>query len=229
MSLRARIAITISVLEMALIAAVLYITLTHSMQGVEEQINSSQQVTVDLLGDLSKAALITEEFDELQTFIDGTERDPNIRTVMIGDVEGRVIAATDGEMLGQILPSLENEGYRYWRIIDIKGTSSRLGSLAIQFSQAPLRQAFQRTLNVGLAIAVIGTIVIALAGWLMGHVLTRRLWSLAVAADKVACGESDIRVYLPGCDEVARVGRAFNSMVDRLGENLNALQASATG
>ncbi|MGI9510488.1 MAG: putative bifunctional diguanylate cyclase/phosphodiesterase, partial [Geminicoccaceae bacterium] len=226
MSLRARIAVTISVLEIALIAAVLYITLTHSMEGVEEQISSSQKVTMDLLGDLSKAALITEEFDELQAFIDGTERDPNIRTVMIGDVEGRVIAATDGDSLGQVLPALEDKGDRYWRDIEISGAHASLGRLAIEFSQAPLRQAYQRTLNIGLMIALVGTVVIALAGWFMGHVLTRRLWSLAVAADKVACGESDVRVFLPGCDEVARVGRAFNSMVDRLGENLSALQAS---
>ncbi|MGI9500021.1 MAG: putative bifunctional diguanylate cyclase/phosphodiesterase, partial [Geminicoccaceae bacterium] len=226
MSLRSRIAVTISVLEIALIAAVLYITLTHSMEGVEDQISSSQQVTMDLLGDLSKAALITEEFDELQAFIHGTERDPNIRTVTISDVEGRVIAATDSVMLGQAMPALEDEGDRYWRDIDIRGAHTDLGSLAIEFSQAPLRQAYKRTLKIGLMIAVVGTIVIALAGWLMGHVLTRRLWSLAVAADKVACGESDVRVFLPGCDEVARVGRAFNSMVDRLGENLSALQAS---
>ena len=226
MSLRARIAVTISLLELVLIAAVLYITLTHSMEGVEEQIESSQQVTMDLLGDLSKAALITEEFGELQAFIDGTERDPNIRTVMIGDVEDRVIAATDSAKLGAIMPVLEDKGDRYWRTVDIKGAYTTLGRLAIEFSQAPLRQAYQRTLNIGLLIAVVGTIVIALAGWLMGHVLTRRLWSLAIAADKVACGESDVRVFLPGCDEVARVGRAFNSMVDRLGENLSALQAS---
>jgi diguanylate cyclase (GGDEF)-like protein len=226
MSLRSRIAVTISVLEMALIAAVLTITLNHSMEGVEGQISSSQKVTIDLLGDLSKAALITEEFDELQTFINGTERDPNIRTVMIGDVDDRVIAATNDAMLGAVMPLLEDRGDRYWRRIDIRGTHTHLGSLAIEFSQAPLRQAYQRTLKIGVMIAIVGTVVIALAGWLMGHVLTRRLWSLAVAADKVACGESDIRVYLPGCDEVARVGRAFNSMIDRLGENMSALQAS---
>jgi diguanylate cyclase (GGDEF)-like protein len=226
MSLRARIAVTISVLEMVLIAAVLYITLNHSMTSVEEQIVSSQRVTMDLLGDLSKAALITEEFGELQAFIDGTERDPNIRSVVISDVEGRVIAATGGALIDEALPPLRDHGERYWREIGIHGANAKLGHLAIEFSQASLRNAYQQTLNVGLMIALIGTIVIALAGWLMGHVLTRRLWSLAIAADKVACGESDIRVFLPGCDEVARVGKAFNKMVDRLGENMNALQAS---
>lgn len=226
MSLRSRIALTIFLLETVFIAAVLYITLTHSMQSVGQQIDSSQQVTMDLLGDLSKAALITEEFDELQAFIKGTGRDPNIKTVIIGDVEGQVVAATDHAVIGKPLPALSDSGSRYWRKIGIHGTRSMLGSLAIEFSQTPLRSAFQKTLNLGIAVAVIGTVVIALVAWLIGHVLTRRLWRLAVAADKIACGEHDVGVFLPGCDEVARVGRAFNSMVARLRKNMKALEAS---
>ena len=226
MSLRTRIAVTISVLEMALIAAVLTITMTHSMESMREQITASQRVTVELLANLSKAALITEEFAELQDFINGAKSDPNIRTVMISDADGEVIAATGGASVGGPRPVLEDQGERHWQETGIDGANATLGQLAVEFSQSSLTDAFQQTLKIGLITAFVGTIVIALAGWLMGHVLTRRLWSLAVAADKVACGESDIRVYLPGCDEVARVGRAFNKMVDRLGENMDALQAA---
>lgn len=226
MSLRSRIALTIFLLEAMLIAAVLYITLTHSMQAVEQQISSSQQVTMDLLGDLSKAAFITEEFDELQAFIKGTARDPNIKTVLIGDIENRVVAATDKSMLGEELPTLIDVGSRYWREIGVHGTRSKFGSLAIEFSQRPLRSAYQKTFNLGVAVAIVGTVVIALVAWLIGHVLTRRLWRLAVAADKVACGEHDVGVFLPGSDEVARVGRAFNSMVARLHKNMKVLEAS---
>ncbi len=210
-----------------LIGGVLYITLTHSMKSVDQQISSSQQVTMDLLGDLSKAAFITEEFDELQTFIKGTERDPNIKTVIISNIDGRVVAATDKTAIGKTLPALADAGNRYWRETGIHGTRAQLGSLAVEFSQAPLRSAFQKTLNLGLAVAIVGTLAIALIAWLIGHVLTRRLWRLAVAADKIACGEhEDVGVFLPGSDEVARVGRAFNSMVARLRKNMKVLEAS---
>ncbi|MGI9492952.1 MAG: putative bifunctional diguanylate cyclase/phosphodiesterase, partial [Geminicoccaceae bacterium] len=117
-------------------------------------------------------------------------------------------------------------GSRYWREIGIHGTRAKLGRLAIEFSQAPLKSAFKETLNLGMAVAIVGTIFIALVAWLIGHVLTRKLWRLAVAADKIACGEHDVGVFLPGGDEVARVGRAFNSMVSRLRENMKALEAS---
>jgi len=213
-------------MEVMLVAAVLYITLTHSMQSVDQQINNSQQVTMDLLGDLSKAAFITEEFDELQAFIKGTARDPNIKAVIIGDVDSRVVAATDKSIIGERLPTFVDAGSRYWREIGVHGTRAKLGSLAIEFSQAPLRSAFQKTLNLGMAVAIVGTVVIALVAWLIGHFLTRKLWRLAVAADKIACGEHDVGVFLPGRDEVARVGRAFNSMVVRLRENMKAMEAS---
>lgn len=226
MSLRSRIALTIFLLETILVTAVLYITLTHSMQSVGQQIDNSQQVTMDLLGDLSKAALITEEFDDLQAFIKGTERDPNIKTVVISDVDGQVVAATEKALVGLPPPILNNAGNRYWRTIGIHGTRSMLGSLAIEFSQTPLRSAFKKTLNLGIAVAIVGTVVVALVAWLIGHLLTRRLWRLAVAADKIACGEHDVGVFLPGGDEVARVGRAFNSMVTRLRKNMKALEAS---
>ncbi|MGI9437921.1 MAG: EAL domain-containing protein [Geminicoccaceae bacterium] len=226
MSLRSRIAATIFLLEFILIAAVLYITLTHSMESVDRQINSSQKVTLNLLGDLSKAALITEEFNELQSFIRNMTRDPNIKTVIIGDIDGEVIAATDPDMVGDRLPTLPDVDHHYWQRIGIHGASARLGSLAIEFSQVPLRSAFQKTLNLGMAVAIAGIVITALVAWSIGHVLTRRLWRLAIAADKIACGESEARVFLPGSDEVARVGRAFNSMVDRLRQNLSAVQTS---
>ena len=226
MSLRSRIAFTIFLLVVILIGATLYITLCHSMRSVDQQIRSSQHVVMGLLGDLSKAALLTEEFSELQTFIEGTVDDPNISTVMIGDVDGRVIAATDGALIGRSLPARTNAGDRYWREIGIHGKSGKLGILAIEFSKAPIRAAFQETLNLGVAVAIIGTVCVALAAWLLGHLLTRRLWRLAVAADKVACGEHSAGAFLPGNDEVARVGRAFNSMVARLQRNMKAIEAS---
>ncbi len=213
-------------MEVMLVAAVLYITLTHSMRSVDQQISNSQQVTMNLLGDLTKAAFITEEYDELQAFIKGTERDPNIKAVIIGDVDNRVVAATDQSIVGKQLPALVDAGNRYWREIGVHGTRAKLGSLAIEFSQAPLRSAFQKTLNLAMAVAVVGMVVIALVAWLIGHVLTRKLWRLAVAADQIACGEHDVGVFLPGGDEVARVGRAFNSMVARLRGNMKALEAS---
>ena len=97
MSLKYRIAATIFALEIALIGSVLWITLGHSMSSIHEQIASTEAVTLQLLGDLSRSALLTDEFADLQTFIEGTKRDPRVQSVIIGDVRGRVVAATDAQ------------------------------------------------------------------------------------------------------------------------------------
>ena len=69
-------------------------------------------------------------------------------------------------------------------------------------------------------------VAIAIVGVAMGFLLTRRLGALAVAADRVAGGELAVRLAPNGTDEVARVGRAFDSMMARLESNLEALKAA---
>ena len=67
-------------------------------------------------------------------------------------------------------------------------------------------------------------LVIALVGWLIGHLLTRKLARLAAVADAVSDGDLSPRARLAGRDEVARVGRAFDGMVDRLEQRLETIR-----
>jgi diguanylate cyclase (GGDEF)-like protein/PAS domain S-box-containing protein len=100
-----------------------------------------------------------------------------------------------------------------------------VGSLAIEFSDYPIEAAYRETRNLGIGIGVAGMVLIALVGLAMGFVLTRRLQSLADAADRVAASDTTVRVDVSGHDEIARVGRAFNSMVDRMADSVKALEA----
>jgi diguanylate cyclase (GGDEF)-like protein/PAS domain S-box-containing protein len=227
MSLRYRIAATIFALEVVLIGAVLWITLRHSMESTREQIARTEAVTLQLLADLSRASLLTDEFSDLQTFIEGTTRDPRIITVVVGSVEGQVVAATDPELIGAPFPKLVVlREHRYWRQIEIRGRAGVLGTLAVKFSNQPLMQASEAARNLGISIAIIGMVAIAVVGMAMGFLLTRRLGALALAADRVAGGELAVRLAPTGTDEVARVGRAFDSMMARLESNHEALKAA---
>ena len=71
----------------------------------------------------------------------------------------------------------------------------------------------QRTwLSVSLVIAAA-----AIAGWLIGRQVTRRLVSLTQAADDVAStGRLDVEVPVSGSDETGRLGLAFNGMLGAL-------------
>jgi hypothetical protein len=106
MSLKYRIAATIFALEVIVIGTVLWITLSHSMRAVREQIARTEDVTLQLLADLSRAALLTEEYADLRTFIEGATRDPRVITIVVGSSEGRVVAATEPELIGGSFPEL---------------------------------------------------------------------------------------------------------------------------
>jgi diguanylate cyclase (GGDEF)-like protein/PAS domain S-box-containing protein len=227
MSLKYRIAVTIFALELVVIGTVLWITLGHSMRAVREQIARTEEVTLQLLADLSRAALVTDEFEDLQTFIEGATRDPRVIMIVVGSAERLVVAATERELIGAPFPELVvMREHRYWRTTDIRGGGGILGTLAIKFSNHPLALAYRDTRTLGISIAIIGMVAIAVVGAAMGFLLTRRLGALAVAADRVAGGEPAVRMMPSGSDEVARVGRAFDSMVARLEANMEALQAA---
>ena len=67
--------------------------------------------------------------------------------------------------------------------------------------------------------------IIALVGWWIGHLLTRRLGrTRAAVADAVSGGDLTLRARLCGRDEVARVGLAFDDMVDRLEQRLETIR-----
>ena len=106
-----------------------------------------------------------------------------------------------------------------------RGRAGPLGTLAIEFSDYPLVLAYRETRNLGISIALTGMVAIAVVGLAMGFVLTRRLEQPGAVADRVAGGELGCGSRRGG-DEVARVGRAFNSMVARLAANLDALRAA---
>jgi HAMP domain-containing protein len=226
MSLRYRIAVTIFALEAVMIAGVLWVTLNHSLNSTRAQMGYGEWVTLRLLSDLSRMALLTEEYADLQLFIESAREHPRLTAVLLVDSGGRVVAATDAALIGSPVPDLTARPHRHWRTRDVIGASGRLGSLAIEFSEHPLVTALRQAWNLGLGIAVSGMALIAVVGLTMGYLLTRRLERLAESADRVAAGDTTVRVNLPGRDEVARVGRAFDSMVGRLAANLKELEAA---
>jgi HAMP domain-containing protein len=193
---------------------------------VRNQATRTDEVTIRLLNDLSRTALLTDEFDELQAFIEGDQKDPRIRAVMIADGADRVVAATDVALVGALRPVTQERPHTYWRNVDIATSAGRAGSLAIEFSDSPIEHAYRETRNLGIKIAAVGMVLIALVGLGMGVVLTRRLQSLADAADRIVASDTTARVEVSGRDEVARVGRAFNSMVDRMADSVRALEAA---
>ena len=87
----------------------------------------------------------------------------------------------------------------------------------------PFLTPFTRTARVGaaalaLSAALVIVLTIVVTGW-----LTRSLGDLAVAADRVSQGALDTRVHNASEDEVGRVGRAFNHMLESIARMMREL------
>jgi diguanylate cyclase (GGDEF)-like protein/PAS domain S-box-containing protein len=224
MPLKYRIAATVFSCQTLLIAVLLWVTVTDAQRSLGEQNRVGEEVILKLIGDLSRSSLLTEDYAELQSFIAAAVRHPRIENAILADVHGHVVVSTIPGLVGRPPPRLVDHDEHYWQIRDVRGFSTRLGTLALEFSNRAVLGLYRDIRRRALLVAAIGTIVIAVAGIVLAALLTRRLERLARAAEAVADGEPLSPVALAGTDEVARLARAFAGVVDRLQDNLAQLR-----
>lgn len=227
-SLKYRIAAIIFLLEAIMMATVLGVTLTYSLDENRKLLSVTEQVMLNLLGDLSRVALLTVEYDELQPYIEQVVSDPRVETVILTNQQGRVVVSNEYSYIGHPPPRLNNTEIRLWKYQEIKNASGSglLGKLAIRFSNETLIQTNHKILNLGIRIALIGMVLIAIVGVIIGFLLTRRLDTLTTTAQKLADGNLDVKINMPGHDELSIVGHSFNHMVENVKRNIEELKST---
>jgi len=100
------------------------------------------------------------------------------------------------------------------------------GVLVVDFhppaAHASAHDSALRLLAIGLAAL---TLFGAIMAWTLQHLITRPLTRLTRAADRLAEGETTVRVGLGGSDEFARLSRHFDAMAQRLDTTLETLRS----
>jgi PAS domain S-box-containing protein len=216
LSLKYRIAVTIVLLAAGAMMLVLWQTSSMLLQGSRNQLAATERVILALLRDLSRPALLSGEFAELQPYFERVQHDPHVFQVLLADAHKRIVASTDPRLVGAPLPHLHDGTDRLWRLSEISNVAGPLGVLAVEFSYTPLREAVLRAREASLSIALLGLVGIASTGLIMGFLLTRRLHRLTRVARHVAQGNWHVTSGVSGTDELAQVGQAFDAMVREL-------------
>ncbi len=224
LSLRWRIAIALFGLQLALCAAILFFTLRQHLASQVDLWQRSDRHFVTLLSDLGRVALLTTDYTELQSFVAETASSRKFTDMVLVDLGGRIVASKNLNRIGSTFePDTSRLAPGQW-IVDIKAGDHKLGTLALTLSDAPLHASYRAAYRRGMLIATAGIILIALSAYWFGHFLGHRLERLAETADRISLGDTRARASIEGKDEIARVGRAINTMLDRLTENLSALR-----
>jgi two-component system, OmpR family, sensor histidine kinase MprB len=132
-------------------------------------------------------------------------------------------AVADGSTMGSNEPrdvTIEGEPYRMLTI-PVAGVGAVQIARSARDTENALKVIRERTL-LSVALVMIGA---ALAGWLIGRQVTRRLVRLTRAADDVAVtGRLDVEVPVSGSDETGRLGKAFNGMLGALARSRDQQQ-----
>jgi two-component system sensor histidine kinase RpfC len=221
LSLKYRIAACIFALEAVMMFVVLGQTLTFSEENTRVQLAENEQVILDVFAELSQNGLFTKDFGDLQQYAEKLTKDPHVLKVLVGGRDGRIVVSTDFSELGMPVPvRFVDTAERFWRTRKL----GNLGMTAIEFSNRELIEAIRRATSRGIAIALSGMAVIAIAGIGFGFLLTRRLKTVSDAAERLASGDLSVRTRITGGDEVSVVGRTFDHMAARIERDISVLE-----
>ena len=213
LSLKYRIALVIFFLEALMMTAVLWQTLSSSLESTRELHDENDKVMLQLLADLSSTALLTEELADVQLYFQQVLQQPTVKRVLLTDVNDRVVASSNVADVGNPLPVLNDSPDRYWRSQPVVSGAGDLGLLAIEFSNEALVAANANARNLGATIAIIGMSIILVVGLIVGYALTHRLDLITGAARRFAEGNLDAHSGVRGGDELGALGLSFDQMV----------------
>ena len=224
LSLKYRIALIIFVLEAIMMLVVLSQSLGQSYEASSEQIKQNQAAILELVSGISQSALITEEYAELQPYIDQIVSNTNAHHFILADSSNTIVASNIPAEIGSRFRSEQlNESKHSWQERDIFNASGLTGRLAIAFSDQTLSKVYKDARDFGIGIALTGMIIIAAVGILVGHLLTRRLTTITNIAREVSNGHYEYRTEITSHDELGLLAQTFDQMVQHFVDNKNEL------
>src|SRR2546426_647562 len=103
-------------------------------------------------------------------------------------------------------------------------TGERAGTVAVGISLESLQALQRRTFTTATVFTALFTLIAVLAAVMLTRAITRPLTALASAADAIARGDLDAKVEVPTQDEIGRLARSFNAMVESLRRSRAALE-----
>jgi diguanylate cyclase (GGDEF)-like protein len=212
LSLKYRIALVTFLFQLLVLSLQLWHTFSTSREADLNQLVAREEVFLDLISEMGRRALLTDEPEDFQLFIAPFVRAPHLKRIMLLDQSGRVVASSDPQDLGLLHPELPAVDHQLWKVKKLDNAAETLGSIAVNFSRHELAQRTQLLLARGIPVVFAGIIVSALVGLGLGTLLTRRLKKLEQATQRMGAGDMEVTVSIPGHDEIGRLAQVFNEM-----------------
>ena len=222
-----------------LVAAIMLLFVQDVTQREQAPVMSRQvlqaQSLAQSVAQASAVWLASRDFAGLQEIVDGMRDYPDLSHAIVLDPQGRVLAHGDTQRRGLYLGDLPAEAkmtvlQRTARLIDVASPvmlgGKPIGWVRIGLGGKTLAAEIAAVRRQGQGYALLAVVLSVAFAAFAGRVLSRRLEAVQQVANAIQSGDTGVRVRLQGDDEVARLGRQFNAMLDRIAEDRKALADS---
>lgn len=220
-SLKYRIAISVFVMEAIMLTVVLWNTFNFVENQAKEDLDNRHKIVVELIQQISSNSMFSEEYDDLQQYIEQISQDPEIFNIAILNRSGVIIAHSQFDKVGEKMHEKFSSPHHYWVTKQI----SKFGFLEIEFSLERITKQLQKARQLGIGIAMAGMIVIAISGLMFGFLLTHKLGSLTKVISKFKESGEYSYVEISGSDEIATLSRAFNHMGNKINDYIDRIES----
>jgi len=219
MSFRLKTILGVALIEVLLLVALIYVSLTTLRSTNEKALASEARSVAQTFARLAKDSVRARDIETLNDFTAHLLRQTEIATVRVFDTEGQIIAeAWDAALTDQPAGKRAagtDTGHRFVTA-DVNPGGHPFGRIEIGFStrhiDAIVDEASRRLVLIGL-VALGLSVVLA---YFLGTFLTRRLEELRDTAGRIAEGDIGAQMRVRGRDEVAQAACSMNTMSTRL-------------
>jgi len=234
-TLRGRLIFGVAIVQAVMMTLfIMDLTVRQRVMLLERQ----EEQAIALSESLSTSAATWLEADDisgLQELADAQRRYPELIFAMLVDESGRVLAHTDRSKQGLYLADLPKEARQTVMsktpaLVDVAAPATvgnkHVGWARVGIGQKAAGKTLSEITRSGVFYALAAIVLGSGIAWLMGFMLTRRLYAVQDAINKVQAGDSLARARVSGSDEAAALGREFNAMLETLAERNAALRTS---
>lgn len=232
MSFRLKTILGIAAIEVVLLAILILSGLHYLRSSNEAQLLNRAGEASRLFATMVSDAVVSMDFATLDALVQQTLRNRGIVYVRVRHANGSIMA--EGGAASALAEPFRQDptvaaaadDNRLDVVEPIVTAGQRFGQVEMGFSTADIAALVDAAVGWMASIAIAEIVLVAVAGLLLGTILTRQLERLRRGAERVAAGEFGHQIRAAGRDELAATSRAFNSMSESLAKYAAEAQAA---
>ena len=165
----------------------------------------------------------------LQELVDAQTVYQELKFAIVTDVNGLVLAHTDHARVGQHLLDMPTDPIQKiisnsLTLVDVAAPvlmmRHHVGWIRIGIAQTGVKQKLNDISRKGLLFTLVTILTGSLLAWVMGRQFTKRLYVINSVMKEVQAGNTAVRSEVSGSDEAADLSAGFNSMLDKLAQQI---------